>query len=71
VLQELALPFATGEEAADVAEEILEDAPAAAYPYLTELVTEHVMAPGYDHRAEFDFGLELILDGLGRLLDGP
>ena len=71
VLQELALPFDTGEEAADVAEEILEDAPAAAYPYLTELVTEHVMAPGYDHRAEFDFGLELILDGLGRLVDGP
>jgi AcrR family transcriptional regulator len=70
VLQELALPFATGDEAAAVAEAILADAPADAFPHLAELTAEHVLRPGYDHRAEFDFGLDLILDGLARLVDG-
>jgi hypothetical protein len=27
-------------------------------------MTEHAMQPGYDFGKEFDFGLELILDGL-------
>ncbi len=35
-------------------------------PYLAELATEHVLKPGYDHGNEFEFGLELILDGLER-----
>lgn len=70
VLQELALPFADAEQAVTVAEDILEGV-ADAYPHLAELVAEHVLVPGYDHRAEFDFGLELILDGLDRLVDGP
>ena len=69
VLQELALPFSTGDEAAAVAEEILADVPDLAFPHLAELTVEHVLRPGYDHRAEFDFGLELILDGLDRLRD--
>jgi hypothetical protein len=71
VLQELALPFATGDEAAHVAEAILADLPEDAFPHLAELTAEHVLRPGYDHRAEFDFGLDLILDGLDRLVDGP
>jgi hypothetical protein len=70
VLQELALPFATGDEAAHVAEAILTDLPEDAFPHLAELTTEHVLRPGYDHRAEFDFGLDLILDGLARLVEG-
>lgn len=70
VLQELALPFSTGDEAAAVAEGILADAPDDAYPHLTELTVEHVLRPGYDHRTEFDFGLDLILDGLHRLVTG-
>jgi hypothetical protein len=35
------------------------------YPHLVELATEFVLQPGYDFGNEFDFGLELILDGLG------
>jgi hypothetical protein len=34
-----------------------------------ELATEHVQQPGYDFADEFDFGLELILDGLAALRD--
>ena len=41
-----------------------------AYPHLVELAQEHVMLPGYDFADEFGFGLDLILDGLSRMLDG-
>ncbi len=32
--------------------------------------TEHVIQPGYDFGAEFAFGLDLVLDGVARLLEG-
>jgi len=43
--------------------------PADEYLYLRELVVEQAMSSGYDEGADFDFGLDLILDGLERLLD--
>ncbi|HEX5120445.1 MAG TPA: TetR/AcrR family transcriptional regulator C-terminal domain-containing protein [Pseudonocardiaceae bacterium] len=36
------------------------------YPHLTELTVEHVLRPGYDYGDEFEYGLDLILDGLER-----
>jgi AcrR family transcriptional regulator len=66
--QEASLPFDTAEETRDVADAILERYPADAYPHLAELTTGHVLQPGYDHGDEFEFGLELILDGLERAL---
>ena len=36
------------------------------YPHLAELTVKHVLQPGYDHGNEFEFGLDLILDGLER-----
>ena len=68
-LQEASLPFRTGEEAGEVAEAIMADQPIDAYPHLAELMTEHVLRPGYDYADEFDYGLALILDGLRRALD--
>ena len=38
-------------------------------PHFTELTVEHVLQPGYDHGNEFEFGLDLILDGLERARD--
>jgi hypothetical protein len=35
-------------------------------PYLTEILTEHVMMPGYDYGDEFEYGLDVVLDGLVR-----
>jgi AcrR family transcriptional regulator len=64
-LQEATLPFETGEQTAALAQSILARA-AGEYPHLTELTVEHIMKPGYDHGAEFAFGLELILDALER-----
>ena len=66
-LQEASLPFDTAEETAEVAEMILSQFPADEYPHLTELTLEHVLQPGYDYGNEFEFGLDLVLDGLERL----
>jgi hypothetical protein len=40
------------------------------YPHLVEFAMQRVLQPGYDYADEFDFGLELILDGLARQLAG-
>jgi AcrR family transcriptional regulator len=63
-LQEAMLPMEGADDTADLAASIMAEFPAGAYPHLTELAVEHVLQPGYDFGAEFDFGLELILDGL-------
>jgi AcrR family transcriptional regulator len=65
-LQEASLPFDTAEETAEVAQMILKQLPPDEYPHLTELTVEHVLRPGYDYGDEYEFGLELILDGLER-----
>jgi AcrR family transcriptional regulator len=66
-VQEASLPFETPEETAEVAGEIFDAFVAEAYPHLTEMAVEHVLQPGYDYGDEYQFGLELILDGLERL----
>ena len=65
-MQELGLPFHTPEETAVMAETFLAQFPATMFPHLAELTTEHVLVAGYDYGDEFGFGLDLILDGLGR-----
>ncbi|MDX6231041.1 MAG: hypothetical protein QOI76_4431 [Frankiales bacterium] len=65
-LQEKSLPFETGDETAALAQLILAQLPAAQYPHLRELTVEHVMQPGYDYGHEFEYGLDLLLDGLER-----
>lgn len=66
-LQELNLPFDTSEDLEELAGTILRQMPADEYPYFTEMIVEHVLKPGYDYGDEFEFGLDLILDGLERL----
>ena len=63
-LQEAALPFEGPDNAGGVAEPMMRQFPTDAYPHLVEMVTEYILRPGYDFGDEFDFGLELILDGL-------
>jgi AcrR family transcriptional regulator len=67
-LQQATLPFKTPDEAVEVADSIRRQFPADAYPHLTELAVQHVLQPGYDYADEFEFGLDLILDGLDRVL---
>ncbi len=66
VLTEVNLPFDSAETTHEVTEAIMEQFPTDDYPHLTELAVEHVLQPGYNYGDEFDFGLELILEGLER-----
>jgi AcrR family transcriptional regulator len=69
-LQERSLPFPTPKQTADLAQDILASFPADKYPHLAELTARHVLQPGYDYGDEFEFGLDLILDGLERIGKG-
>jgi len=63
-LQEASLPFDTGEETSELAQAIVAQFPADRYPHLAEFTLKHVLQPGYDYGREYEFGLDLILDGL-------
>ncbi len=52
----------------EMAEAILASIPAETYPHLHRMAS-HAMDTGYDAEADFNFGLEIILDGLERVLD--
>ena len=66
-VQEAALPY-DPESGPEVPEAFLDRFRAEDYPYLVELTTEHVLQPGYGYDREFEFGLEVVLDGIERLL---
>lgn len=62
VLTELNLPMEGGEDAEEFAAGLglaVED-----HPHLVEMMTEQVVGGGYSYAAEFDWGLDLVLDGL-------
>jgi AcrR family transcriptional regulator len=63
-LNEAALPFRAGHEAAQAARVVSGELASRQYPYLTEMAMEHIDAPGYDYGDEFETGLDLILDAL-------
>lgn len=69
-LTKLSLPFETSDDVAEVAQGMLEPFPVNEYPNLLEFITEHAMKPGYDYGDEFEYGLDLILDGLERVRGG-
>ena len=66
-LTKMNLPFDTPDEVVEVAQTILQPFPVNEYPNLAEFITEHAMKPGYDYADEFEYGLDLILDGLERV----
>jgi hypothetical protein len=66
-LTELTLPFRDSKGAAKVAGNILQGVRADEIPYLAEMAVEYTMKPGYSYGDEFEFGLDLILDGIKRI----
>ncbi|KAB7745300.1 TetR family transcriptional regulator [Nostocoides sp. F2B08] len=68
VLTEQTVPFAAGQEQ-EYAVGIEDQLPADRYPHLAEMLREQVIAAGFEFADEFDFGLEIILDGLERRLE--
>jgi len=67
-LTKMNLPFETTEEVAEVAQTMLQPFAVGEYPYLVEFISEHAMKPGYDYGDEFEYGLDVVLDGLVRAL---
>ena len=63
-LSEAALPINGPETVTEVAESMMEYFTPEMYPHLFEFSMEHILKPGYDFGLEFEFGLNLILDGL-------
>src|SRR3989441_11161653 len=71
-LTELTLPFSTAEGAAPVAEvaaNIVEGFRPGDYPHLAEMALDRAHKPGYEDGDEFEYGLDLILDGIDRARD--
>ena len=64
-LQELNFPFEAAEYSA-AAENYLSQIPADQYPYFNQLA-RHVISKHYDGIHDFEFGLELLLNGLDKL----
>jgi AcrR family transcriptional regulator len=58
------LPFDPSEEVADLGQDVLRAYPVNAYPNLVAYIS--AMRPGYNYGDEFEYGLDLILDGLDR-----
>ena len=65
-LQERNLAFGTPDETSELARAFLQQFPVKRYPRLAQFTIEHVLQPGYDYGDEYEFGLDLILDGLER-----
>jgi hypothetical protein len=60
------LPINGPDTVADVAESMMHQYSADAYPHLVEFSTEHILKPGYDFGNEFEFGLSVILNAFAR-----
>src|SRR2546428_11096563 len=72
-LTELTLPFSNSEGSAgggEIAGNILEGFRPNEYPHLAEMAVDRAMKPGYNYGDEFEFGLDLILDGIMRVNAG-
>ena len=69
LLQERSLPFDSTEELGEQAQGMLDQFPSDDFPYLAETIAEVINAEAWEFANEFEFGLDLILDGLEALLD--
>jgi AcrR family transcriptional regulator len=65
----VSMPFESKEELVDLAEGFLREIPADEYPYVVEHAHQHLEPASPDGKTEFEFGLDLILDGLEQLRD--
>lgn len=68
ILQEHSLAFRDDASLQEVGADLLKQL-ADRYPHLSA-VTQEVLASGYDHAEEFAFGVELLLDAIGRSRNG-
>ena len=68
-LWQVSFPFETAEQLKGMAQAFLRELPTGAYPYVVEHAEQYLAQPGPGTPSEFEFGLDLILDGLERARD--
>jgi hypothetical protein len=61
------MPFETKAELLDLAAVFLQEIPVEQYPYIIEHAEQHLAPTSPDGATEFEFGLDLIVDGLERI----
>jgi AcrR family transcriptional regulator len=66
-LTKMNLPFEDTSDIVELSESMLAPFPPGEYQNLADFITEHAMKPGYDYGDEFEYGLDVILDGLERV----
>jgi AcrR family transcriptional regulator len=64
------MDLGTDDEVADLAANFLREFPREELPHLAEHIEQHMKPRNPDDEGEFAFGLDLILDGLARILAG-
>jgi AcrR family transcriptional regulator len=65
-LTKMNLPFDATNDITEMAQTMLEPFPEGEYPNMVAFITEHAMQPGYDFADEFEWGLDVLLDGVER-----
>lgn len=65
-LQESVIPVTDAADTARFATEVLDAQAEGAYPNMARFTAEYVMAGEYEFAAEFDWGLDVVLDGIER-----
>jgi AcrR family transcriptional regulator len=68
-LWQVSFPFQNREELIEMAGTFMKSIPVEEYPYVIEHAQEHLDEPDPNEPSEFEFGLDLILDGLERMRD--
>ncbi len=69
-MQEANLSVQGGEGSAELAAEISADFDPDQFPHLVRLTAEHVMQPGYAFGDSFEYGLDILLDGIEAAIPG-
>lgn len=70
VVQEAGFRFDAREETTAPAARMLEALPTDEYPHLAEMAADYLARSGHHYADAFEFGLDLILDGLGHHRNG-
>ncbi len=68
-LWQVSFPFEDADDLEELAATFLRTLPVETYPYLAEHIQEHLAEPVPEEKTEFEFGLDLILDGIERIRD--
>ncbi len=71
VLQERTLPGAAPEQIETMTQAMLEHLPAAEYPNMRDFGVDYVLAEDFDFGKQFDWGLDLLLDGIAKGVEPP